>query len=66
MHPGVRSKERGSQWPGQQNAQELFLQRFEDSVVFLLLSPAPNLLVKRLDGDKGTVCTKSTLLPACH
>lgn len=43
-------------------AGEPFSQRFGELVVFLLLFPAPNLVVRRLGGDRGTVCTESTLL----
>lgn len=43
-------------------AGEPFPQRFGELVVSLLLFPAPNLVVRRLGGEKGTVCTESTLL----
>lgn len=45
---------------------EPFPRCFRDLVVFLLLSPAPNFVVRRLGRDERLVCTNSApWLPSC-
>lgn len=63
MCPRGCSRERWSGWTGQQNIGKLFAQHFGDLVVLLLLFLTPNLIVRKLKEGKGSVCTKSPLLP---